>query len=418
MRLRPVTPANWSRPGVSLYPQRVSAMLNRIVSRGSGRSPDGTPTFSKSAGPVRLGRKTKDLVKRIGPGDIAVIRHRNLDRIAAEDLVSSGVRTVLNNEPSSDDKYPNRGPLILVEAGMRLVDFPDADLFDLLSEGEMVELRGPELLRDGVVVATGVEQFEAGLKINIARQQENIGRALAAFAENTVAHIREEGDLLSGDLDLPETRTNFRGRHVLIVVRGPDYKRDLKALHAYIRDVKPVLVGVDGGADAIRKAGHRPDMILGDMDSATDETLESGAELIVHGYSDGRAPGRQRLIDLGVDHTVLPSVGTSQDVAMLMAFEKGADLIVTVGAHFNLIEFLDKGRDGMSSTFLTRLRIGEVLIDAKGVSRLYNPGLSVGALLLFLGTFLVLAVIVILSSPALADLAELIWLKLKIWFGF
>lgn len=393
-------------------------MLNRIVSRGSGRSPDGTPTFSKSAGPVRLGRKTKDLVKRIGPGDIAVIRHRNLDRIAAEDLVSSGVRTVLNNEPSSDDKYPNRGPLILVEAGMRLVDFPDADLFDLLSEGEMVELRGPELLRDGVVVATGVEQFEAGLKINIARQQENIGRALAAFAENTVAHIREEGDLLSGDLDLPETRTNFRGRHVLIVVRGPDYKRDLKALHAYIRDVKPVLVGVDGGADAIRKAGHRPDMILGDMDSATDETLESGAELIVHGYSDGRAPGRQRLIDLGVDHTVLPSVGTSQDVAMLMAFEKGADLIVTVGAHFNLIEFLDKGRDGMSSTFLTRLRIGEVLIDAKGVSRLYNPGLSVGALLLFLGTFLVLAVIVILSSPALADLAELIWLKLKIWFGF
>lgn len=393
-------------------------MLNRIVSRGSGRSPDGTPTFSKSAGPVRLGRKTKDLVKRIGPGDIAVIRHRNLDRIAAEDLVSSGVRTVLNNEPSSDDKYPNRGPLILVEAGMRLVDFPDADLFDLLSEGEMVELRGPELLRDGVVVATGVEQFEAGLKINIARQQENIGRALAAFAENTVAHIREEGDLLSGDLDLPETRTNFRGRHVLIVVRGPDYKRDLKALHAYIRDVKPVLVGVDGGADAIRKAGHRPDMILGDMDSATDETLESGAELIVHGYSDGRAPGRQRLIDLGVDHTVLPSVGTSQDVAMLMAFEKGADLIVTVGAHFNLIEFLDKDRDGMSSTFLTRLRIGEVLIDAKGVSRLYNPGLSVGALLLFLGTFLVLAVIVILSSPALADLAELIWLKLKIWFGF
>lgn len=393
-------------------------MLNRLGTRGSGNLSDGAGGNASSTGPVRLGRKTKDLVKRIEPGEIAVIRHRNLDRIAAEDLVSCGVRTVLNNEPSSDDKYPNRGPLMLVEAGMRLIDFPDEDLFELLSDGEKVELRGPELLRDGVVIATGVEQLEPDLNLRIAAQEEEIHHALAAFAENTVTHIREEGELLSGNIELPETRTDFRDRHVLIVVRGPNYKRDLKALHAYIRDMKPVLVGVDGGADAIREAGHRPDMILGDMDSATDRTLSSGAELIVHGYSDGRAPGRQRLLDLGVEHTVLPSVGTSQDVAMLMAFEKGADLIVTVGAHFNLIEFLDKDRDGMSSTFLTRLRIGEVLIDAKGVSRLYNPGLSAGPLVLFLAAFLVLVVIVVLSSPALADLTELIWLKIKIWLGF
>jgi len=307
---------------------------------------------------------------------------------------------------------------MLVDAGMRLVDFPEDDLFELLNDGEQVELRGSELLRDGTVVATGVEQLEPDLKLRIEVQEQEIHHALAAFAENTVTHIREEGELLSGNIELPETRTDFRDRHVLIVVRGPNYKRDLKALHAYIRDMKPVLIGVDGGADAIREAGHRPDMILGDMDSATDRTLKSGAELIVHGYSDGRAPGRQRLLDLGVEHTVLPSVGTSQDVAMLMAFEKGADLIVTVGAHFNLMEFLDKDRDGMSSTFLTRLRIGEVLIDAKGVSRLYNPGLSVGPLFLFLGAFLVLVVIVVLSSPALADLADLTWLKLKIWLGF
>jgi uncharacterized membrane-anchored protein len=393
-------------------------MLNRLGTRGSGTAPGRADGPAVSAGPVRLGRKTKDLVKRIGPEEIAVIRHRNLDRIAAEDLVASGVRTVLNNEPSSDDKYPNRGPLMLVEAGIRLVDFPDDDLFELLSDGEKVELRGPELLRDGNTIAAGVELLEPDLNVRIQAQEEEIHHALAAFAENTVTHIREEGELLTGNIELPETRTDFRDRHVLIVVRGPNYKRDLKALHAYIRDMKPVLIGVDGGADAIREAGHRPDMILGDMDSATDRTLRSGAELIVHGYSDGRAPGRQRLLDLGVDHTVLPSVGTSQDVAMLMAFEKGADLIVTVGAHFNLIEFLDKDRDGMSSTFLTRLRIGEVLIDAKGVSRLYNPGLSAGPLVLFLAAFLVLVVIVILSSPALADLAELIWLKLKIWLGF
>jgi uncharacterized membrane-anchored protein len=396
----------------------VSAMLNRLGSRVSGRPSEAPLPPASSIGTVRLGRKTKDLVKQIGPGDVAVIRHRNIDRIAAEDLVACGVRTVLNNEPSSDDKYPNRGPLMLVEAGMRLLDFPEDDLFELLNDGERVELRGPELFRDGILVATGVEQLEPDLNLRIEAQEEEIHLALAAFAENTVAHIREEGELLSGNIELPETRTDFRDRHVLIVVRGPNYKRDLKALHAYIRDMKPVLIGVDGGADAIREAGHRPDMILGDMDSATDRTLKSGAELIVHGYSDGRAPGRQRLLDLGVEHTVLPSVGTSQDVAMLMAFEKGADLIVTVGAHFNLIEFLDKDRDGMSSTFLTRLRIGEVLIDAKGVSRLYNPGLSVGPLFLFLGAFLVLVVIVVLSSPALADLAELIWLKLEIWLGF
>ncbi len=392
-------------------------MLNRLGSRDPGGAA-GTAAATGTTGTVRLGRKTKDLVKQIEPGEIAVIRHRNIDRIAAEDLVASGVGIVLNNEPSSDDKYPNRGPLMLVEAGICLVDFPDHDLFSLLADGETVELRGDDLFRDGLLLATGVDQSLADLETRIAAQEEQVHHALAAFAENTVAHIREEGELLSGDIELPATQTQFRDRHVLIVVRGPNYKRDLKALRAYIRDVKPILIGVDGGADAIRDAGHRPDMILGDMDSATDGTLKSGAELIVHGYSDGRAPGQQRLVDLGVEHTVLPSVGTSQDVAMLMAYEKGADLIVTVGAHFNLIEFLDKDRDGMSSTFLTRLRIGEVLIDAKGVSRLYNPGLSLGPLLLFLGAFLVLVLIVVFSSPALADLVDLIWLKLKIWLGF
>ncbi len=409
---------NWWRPGGRHYPQRVSAMINRAGSREAGNRPADPASSDGAAGTVRLGRKTKDLVKQLRPGDIAVIRHRNIDRIAAEDLVASGVRVVLNNEPSSDDKYPNRGPLIMVEAGIRLIDFPDADLFEALVEGERIELDGPIIRRDGAIVTEGVEQFKPDLDLRFEAQELQIQHALAAFAENTVTHIQDEGEILSGNFELPDTRTDFRDRHVLIVVRGPNYKRDLRALRAYIGDVRPVLIGVDGGADAIREAGHRPDMILGDMDSATDGTLRCGAEIIVHGYRDGRAPGQQRLVDLGVDHMVLPSVGTSQDVAMLMAFEKGASLIVTVGAHFNLIEFLDKDRDGMSSTFLTRLRIGEVLIDAKGVSRLYNPGLTVGPLLLFLGAFLVLLVIVVLTSPALADLFDLIWLKVKIWLGF
>jgi uncharacterized membrane-anchored protein len=401
----------------------MSAMLKRQVApsgRTSGRgngAGNGAARGPRSGGTVRLGRKTKDLVKQLGAGDVAVIRHRNLDRIAAEDLVSSGVRTVLNDDPSSDGKYPNQGPLMLVEAGIRLIDFPDDDLFELLADGEAVELDGPALLRDGVPVAAGVEQLKPDLERLLAGQREEIHHALAAFAENTVSHIRQEGEILSGNIPLPETRTEFRDRHVLIVVRGPNYKRDLRALRAYIGDVRPILVGVDGGADAIREAGHTPDVILGDMDSATDRTLRCGAELVVHGYADGHAPGQQRLIDLGVDHIVLPFVGTSQDVAMLMAYEKGAALIVSVGAHFNLTEFLDKDREGMSSTFLTRLRIGEVLIDAKGVSRLYNPGLSAGPLALFLGAFLVLVAIVVFTSPALADLADLVWLKFRIWLG-
>jgi len=396
----------------------VNAITKRLRSRSDGSDPEEPAAGASTAGIARPGKKTKDLVKGLKPGEIAVIGHRNIDRIAAEDLSGSGVAVVLNNDPSSDDKYPNRGPLILVEAGIRLIDFPGDDLFELLSDGDRIELVGPELKRDGETLAIGIEQLKPDLDLQLATQQQDIHHALANFAENTVTHIQEEAELLSGGIKLPETRTNFRDRHVLIVVRGPDYKSDLRALRAYIGDVRPVLIGVDGGADAIRDAGYKPDMILGDMDSATDGTLKCGAELVVHAYANGKAPGQQRLVDLGLDPIILPSVGTSQDVAMLMAFEKGASLIVTVGAHFNLIEFLDKDRDGMSSTFLTRLRIGEVLVDAKGVSRLYTPGLTTGPLFFFLAAFLVLVVVVILTSPALADLADLIWLKLKIWLGF
>jgi uncharacterized membrane-anchored protein len=232
-----------------------------------------------------------------------------------------------------------------------------------------------------------------------------------------MSHIREEGELLSGTIDFPATRTRFRDRHVLIVVRGTDHIKDLRALRAYIQDMKPLLVGVDGGADAILREGLRPDMILGDMDSAREAALRCGAELIVHAYPDGSAPGADRLRDLDLDHLVVPAAGTSEDVAMLLASEKGASLIVSVGAHFNLVEFLDKQRRGMSSTFLTRLRIGETLVDAKGVSRLYNPGLSMRHMALFLAAFAVLLVIVVISTPPLENLFDLLWLKLKVVLG-
>ena len=368
-------------------------------------------------GRVRLGRRTKHLVKRLAPGDVAVIDHVNVDRIAAEELIATGVSAVINASPSSNGRYPNAGPLLLAQAGVRLIDVEEADPFELLVEGGRVSIAGGavlgggrELLRGRVL---GVEELE-GLR---AQQLERVDEALAEFAENTVAHVRQETDLLTGSVEFPPTRASFRDRHVLIVVRGDRHRRDLKALRAYIRDVRPVIVAVDGGADGVLEAGMKPDVIVGDMDSAGDAALRCGAELIVHAYPDGRAPGRQRLLDLGLEHTLLPAAGTSEDVAMLMAFEKGAALIVSVGAHFNLIEFLDRKRGGMSSTFLTRLRIGEKLVDAKGVSRLYNPSSPFGPMALFLAAFMVLLAIVVITSPALSDLVELVWLKIKIWLG-
>ena len=229
--------------------------------------------------------------------------------------------------------------------------------------------------------------------------------------------MRQETDLLTGSVEFPPTRASFRDRHVLIVVRGDRHRRDLKALRAYIRDVRPLVVAVDGGADGVLEAGLKPDVILGDMDSACDAALACGAELIVHAYPDGRAPGRERLLDSGLTTPLVPAAGTSEDVAMLMAFEKGATLIVSVGAHFNLIEFLDRKRGGMSSTFLTRLRIGEKLVDAKGVSRLYNPSSTLAPVAFFAVAFMVLLAILVITSPALNDVFELVWLKIRIWLG-
>lgn len=388
--------------------RRIPALLSRRNGVAASEAIEGT---------AHLGRRTKHLVRRLAPGDIAVIDHVNIDRIAAEELIASGVRAVINASASSDGRYPNAGPLLLVQAGVTLIDVEGADPFELLTDGGRIAVAGGAVLTGGRELLRGRVLGIEELERQRDEQLERVDEALAEFAENTVAHVRQETDLLTGAVEFPPTRASFRDRHVLIVVRGDRHRRDLKALRAYIRDVRPLIVAVDGGANGVLEAGLKPDLILGDMDSAGDEALRCGAELIVHAYPDGRAPGRQRLLDLGLTHTLLPAAGTSEDVAMLMAHEKGAALIVSVGAHFNLIEFLDRKRGGMSSTFLTRLRIGEKLVDAKGVSRLYNPSSPFGPLALFFAAFMILLAIVVISSPALSDLVDLVWLKIKIWLG-
>ncbi|GAA1852389.1 putative cytokinetic ring protein SteA [Microlunatus capsulatus] len=324
-------------------------------------------------GVVRLDRRTKNLTKRLQPGEIAVIHHSDLDRVSAEALVAAGVSAVVNAVPSVSGRYPNLGPGILLEAGITLVDDAGEDVFTAVREGDRITLDAGLLLDpEGAVVAEGTLMTTDLLESRLQVAREGLSDQIDAFTENTMRYLREEKELLLEGIGVPEIRTQIDGRHVLIVVRGYDYRSDLDALRPYISEYKPLLMGVDGGADALVEAGYKPDMIIGDMDSCSDATLRCGAEIIVHAYRDGRAPGVERVHDLGLEAVVFPALGTSEDAAMLLADTKGARLLVAVGTHASLVEFLDKGRSGMASTFLTRLRVGPKLVDAKGVSRIYR----------------------------------------------
>src|SRR6478609_7646357 len=370
-------------------------------------------SFVEFTGAAKLDRRTKNLVRRLGPDDVAVIDHTDLDRVSAEELLESGVRVVVNVAPSHTGRFPNPGPLLLVRGGVRLIDAQGAPLFDDVDEGELLTVRGSSLYRNGTCVASGRALEAEELADALAEQQSRVTEALESFADNTMRYLREEGRFLSEGIDFPPLRTRFRDRHALVVARGPGHKRDLRIVRPYIRDFKPVLIGVDGGADALREAGYKPDVIVGDMDSVSDSALQSGAEVLVHGYhGNGNAPGAARAQALGVPFEVVPAMGISEDVALMLAYEKGAELIVAVGTHFNLIEFMERNRAGMSSTFLTRLRVGEILVDAKGVSRLVSRQVGVWPLVAFIAAGLGAIVVAVLASPDLRELIDLLGTRL------
>lgn len=326
-------------------------------------------------GRLRIDRRTKSLTKRLRPGEIAVIDHSDIDRVSGEALVACQPIAVVNAGRSISGRYPNVGPQIIVDAGIPLLDVDDEELLDRLKDGATASVDGNtiHLARESI---TGSRWYSDQIAAAMDSARAGLGTQLEAFAANTMEYLNRERDLLFDGVGVPEIATDLEGRHALIVVRGYHYKEDLAALRHYIREYKPVLIGVDGGADALVEAGHRPDLIVGDMDSVSDTVLGCGAEVVVHAYRTGEAPGVARVEALGVTPVVFPATGTSEDIAMLLADDKGAQLIVAVGTHATLVEFLDKGRAGMSSTFLTRLRVGSKLIDAKGVSRLYRTRIS------------------------------------------
>ena len=176
---------------------------------------------------------------------------------------------------------------------------------DKVREGDDVRIEGDRVYVGERLVGCG---HPADRRVRDRRDGERAQQRLAdqfeSFATNTLEFMARERDLLFGEArDCPDLdHAICRARHVLVVVRGYNYKEDLAALRPYIRDVRPVLIGVDGGADALREEGYRPDIVLGDMDSVSEAALRCGGEIVLHAYRDGSAPGRERLIALGLPY--------------------------------------------------------------------------------------------------------------------
>ncbi len=368
-------------------------------------------------GIARLDKRTKDLANRLSSDDIAIIDHEDMDRVSAESLLETGVEVVVNAARSISGTYPNLGPLILTRGGVTLLDAVGSQVFDAISEGQRVEVVGDDVVVAGRVVASGTRLTVTSIEQTMNAAKAGIGEQLDRFARNTLEFLDREKDLLIEGSEVPHTKVDMHGRQVLVVVRGYDYREDLNALKPYVREMKPVLIGVDGGADAILEAGFTPDVIVGDMDSVSDRALCCGAELIVHAYTDGRAPGMERLESLGLSGVAWPLSATSEDLALLLPYESGADLIVAVGTHANLVEYLDKGRKGMASTFLVRLKVGPRLVDAKGVNKLYRSSVGTGSLLVLTAAGLLALSIVVMISPMVRDMLALILLRFRAFIG-
>lgn len=373
--------------------------------------------MTRLSGTVRLDKRTKDLVKRLDEGDIAIIDHVDIDRVSAEGLLRSGVGVVVNAASSISGAYPNSGPLLLARAGVQILDHVGSEVFEQVREGDTIHIVDTTLVCDGRELASGEWLTVESIEESMERANSRLGERLDEFARNTLDFLEREKDLLADGGGIPHVRTAMDGRHVLVVVRGYDYREDLGALAPYIREMKPVLIGVDGGADALREIGCRPDIVVGDMDSVSDEALKGGAELIAHVYEDGRSPAMDRIRALGLEATPWSIRATSEDLALLLAYESGADLIVAVGTHANLVEYLDKGRKGMASTFLVRLKVGPKLVDAKGVNKLYRTSVRPVDLVLLAGAALVVVSVITVISPGARTMLGLVVLQIRAWLG-
>ncbi|MFP5253095.1 MAG: putative cytokinetic ring protein SteA [Actinomycetes bacterium] len=373
-------------------------------------APSGLPGVS---GTARVDRRTNAVVRRARPGDIAVIDHLDLDRSHAEALVDAGVVAVVNAAPFISGRYPNLGPGLLAGAGVVLLDEVGTEVLGAVSDGSQVRIEGAGLFVGDRLVAEGRRLSAADVTAQMEQARGGLATQLESFTHNTTEFLRREQDLLLHGQGVPELRTPIRGRPVVVVVRGYDYREDLRKLRRFIREQRPVLIGVDGGADALLEAHHRPDIVvvgeqgLGTSASSTgdqaqrvsDKALRSAREVVLHADRSGRAVGSDRLERLGVRAPVMAAAGTSEDIALLIADTAGASLLIAVGTHATLDEFLDRQRAGLASTFLTRLRVGPRLVDAKGVPQLYSGRVRLWHLVLVILAGLLALAVALASTP-------------------
>jgi uncharacterized membrane-anchored protein len=372
-------------------------------------------------GIARVDRRTGDLLRRVGPGDIVILDQVDLDRATADALVAAEVTGVVNASPSISGRFPNLGPEIVVAAGIALVDGVGPEIMRAVREGSKVRLHEGVVHVGDKEVGRGVEQTVETIADLMIEAKAGLSAQLEAFSANTIEFLRRERTLILDGVGVPELGAPIRHNQVLIVAPGRDHVEDLKQLKRYIAEHRPILIGVDAGADTLHIQGYRPNVIIGDPDRLSTETLRSGAEVVVPAHMDGHAPGLERVQDLGIGAVTFPASGNPEDLALLLADTHGATLVVTVGFQATLHEFLDRGRSGSNpSTFLTRLKLGSKVVDGKAVATLHRSRVSDGAVVLLVAAALIAVAVGVAVSGvggAYVDWMINTWHTVTNWIG-
>ncbi|MGO4617047.1 putative cytokinetic ring protein SteA [Nocardia sp. 2YAB30] len=384
-----------------------------------------TETPPGLTGTARVDRNTRRLLKRVGPGDIVVLDEMDIDRMTADRLVEAGVVAVINTSPSISGRYPNLGPEVLVANGVLLLDTVSSDAFGKIKDGSKVRIDGGVVYADKMikkepeVLVEGIELTDSAVAERMIEARDGLADHLEAFAGNTIEFIRTESPLLIDGIGVPELELVMKHRHVVVVADGPDHADDLARLKPFIKEYVPIMIGVGRGADTLVKRGYRPDLIVGDPDEITSATMKCGAEVILPADTDGHAKGLERIQDLGIGATTFPSSGSPADLALLLADHHGASLIVTVGAAASLDDFFDRGRRGSNpATFLTRLKVGTKVTDAKAVATLYRNRVSGIAIALVVLAALVAVIVVLLTADSGGDVTDWTietWNRFALW---
>lgn len=371
-------------------------------------------------GVARVDRRTGDLLRRVSQGDIVVLDQLDLDRATADALVRAEVGAVVNASPSISGRFPNLGPEVLVGAGVPLIDGVGQDALRAIKEGTKLRLHDGTVYVGEREVAQGVQQTRESVADQMIEAKAGMSAQLEAFSANTMEFLHRERTMILDGVGVPELGTPLKGKQVVVVAGGHEHVADLKLLKRYISEHRPVLVGVDSGADALRAAGYKPDIIVGDPRGISTETLRTGAEVVVPAQIDGHAPGLVRIQDLGIGAVTFPASGNAEDLALLLADFHDATLVVTVGFQATLREFLDRGRSGSNpSTFLTRLKLGSKLVDGKAVAALHRSRVSVAAIvLLVMAAMVAIAAALVVSGVGAAYTDSLIgtWHSFVDWF--